>query len=341
IYEFDPFLGAYPLLPPDSTYPAWLKLSDHIKQSTVSSVFVAEGFVDSYDDQIEEELSKAQQTLDRQQKAEAAQAAQNDKNSESSTSQKRTTDTILEESEDTMEVEQPSTASGSSKSAPAKRELVKRSTTVKFTPINLRASFRKGAVGEEVTRYSLDKSWLLNHLFTSAYHSDVSRFLGEYQAAFTTMLLCYHLGAFRQWKAMTILVCQSAEATPSPNFTNFFVAFIKTLDSQLASIPSSFFTDLLFASSDEADITANFVEISLKSLGRNILSGLRHGHCAELRKPMRQLQKSVMETFEWKISGDFKKASTKVVEIDVNNVPLMSDDDEYEEEGEYAPVIVE
>jgi len=164
--------------------------------------------------------------------------------------------------------------------------------------------------------------------------SDVNAFLGEYQAAFVTMLLSYHLGAFRQWKTMTILVCQSSEAITSPNYTRLFSQFIQTLHHQLTSIPSSFFMDLLFASPDQDDMTANFLEQALKIMGRNIQSALRRGLCLELRKPMHTLQKAVLENFEWKIPGDFKKIQ-KVVEI------VSDEDDEYEEEGEYAPVIVE
>jgi A1 cistron-splicing factor AAR2 len=166
---------------------------------------------------------------------------------------------------------------------------------------------------------------------------DVSLFLGEYQAAFVTMLLSYHLGAFRQWKSMTVLVCQSTEASLSPNYTRLISGFIGTLHQQLVSIPSNFFMDLLFASPDQDDMTANFLEQGLKMLGRNVQAALRRGMCLELRKPMHALQKSVLESFEWKIPGDFKKIQ-QVVEMQAQS---GDDDDDYEEEGEYAPVIVE
>ncbi|KAK3836278.1 MAG: A1 cistron-splicing factor [Linnemannia gamsii] len=353
IQEFDPFLGSYPLLPPTSTYPAWLKLSSHIKRSTITSVFQSSGFVSSHDDQLEEELSRATKILERKQsedaEKEAAAASAADKNQ----NQNRTTTTIQEEDEtEDMEIDAsseehlPSTAAASTTQAEragapekSKFEPTKSNTSISFTPINLRSSFRKGAVGEEVTRYSLDKSWLLNDLFTTVYDKDVSAFLGEYQAAFVTMLLSYHLGAFRQWKTMTILVCQSTEATSSPNFTTLFSEFIQTLHHQLTSIPSSFFMDLLFASPDEDDMTANFLELALKAMGKNIQLGLRRGQCLGLSKPMRGLQKAVLESFEWKIPGDFKKVQ-KVVEVRRPDL-LDSEDEDYEEEGEYAPVIVE
>ncbi|KAG0266080.1 a1-alpha2 repression [Mortierella polycephala] len=344
IQEFDPFLGAYPLLPPSSTYPAWLKLANHIKKPTIETVFHADGFVNSHDDQLEAELARAEKIIHRQQEAD-----KRNTEAEGAPIQPRTTTTIQEEVEehvtesdqDSQPVENELHALGQ-KVNETETQLVTnmKGASVAFTPINLRSSFRKGAIGEEVTRYSLDKSWLLNDLFTTTYKSDVSAYLGEYQTAFVTMLLAYHLGAFRQWKSMTILACQSTEAITSPNYTRFFSEFIQTLHNQLASIPSSFFMDLLFASPDEDDMTANFLELTLKTMGRSIQSGFRRGQCSELRRPMRELQKTVLESFEWKIPGDFKKVE-KLVEITPDVEMVSDEDDDYEEEGEYAPVVVE
>ena len=161
IQEFDPFLGAYPLLPPDSTYPAWVKISNHIQKNTIDRVFVDRGFVNSHDDQLEDELSRAAKIIQRQEED-----AKQEKDKEASSSHQgqasRKTTTIAEEDEEEMEIE---TSIASEPTSAQKEQLVT------FTLINLRSSFRKGAVGEEVTRYSMDKSWLLNNLFTTVYRS--------------------------------------------------------------------------------------------------------------------------------------------------------------------------
>lgn len=176
IQEFDPFLGSYPLLPPTSTYPAWLKLSSHIKKPTISSIFSSSGFVSSHDDQLEDELARATKILERKQKDDDDKATAETKKEQN---QIRTTTTIEEEDEtEDMEVDnassgqEDSTATvGTEVPVPSKFEATKSNTSISFTPINLRSSFRKGAVGEEVTRYSLDKSWLLNNLFTTVYNN--------------------------------------------------------------------------------------------------------------------------------------------------------------------------
>lgn len=161
IQEFDPFLGAYPLLPPDSTYPAWVKISNHIQKNIISRVFVDRGFVNSHDDQLEDELSRATKIIQRQ---EEEAKPEKDKDASSAHQGPRKTTTIAEEDEEEMEIE-PTTTSEPPQQPTQKEQLVT------FTPINLRSSFRKGAVGEEVTRYSMDKSWLLNNLFTTVYKS--------------------------------------------------------------------------------------------------------------------------------------------------------------------------
>ncbi|KAF9401256.1 a1-alpha2 repression [Mortierella sp. AD011] len=262
IQEFDPFLGSYPLLPPESTYPAWIKLANHINRTTIESIFKDDGFVNSQDDLLDEELSRASKIIDRQQKEEADKATKEKPKQESQL--RRTTGTILEEDETEANTEMEAESEAhmeaqiETSKLRKKTEVNTRNGLVDFTIINLRSSFQKGAVGEEVTRYSLDKSWLLNHLFTTAYRSD------------------------------------------------------------------------------QDDMTANFLEQALKTMGRNIQSNLKRGQCSDLRKPMLELQKAVLEGFEWKIPGDFKKVQ-KIVELDT----LSDEDDDYEEEGEYAPIIVE
>jgi A1 cistron-splicing factor AAR2 len=136
-------------------------------------LFGADGFVDSQDDQLEAELSRATKIIDRQQKEEKEKA---DKEAQQQATQKpRNTGTIQEVDEiaemETDLTEETMPNAEKQEVVPAASEVVKHGMLAKFTPIDLRSSFRKGAVGEEVTRYSLDKSWLLNNLFTTVYKS--------------------------------------------------------------------------------------------------------------------------------------------------------------------------
>lgn len=48
---------------------------------------------------------------------------------------------------------------------------IEREEGMEFTQFDLRKSFPSGASGDEITRYSLDKSWLVRHLLKEAYNN--------------------------------------------------------------------------------------------------------------------------------------------------------------------------
>lgn len=51
-----------------------------------------------------------------------------------------------------------------------KGRVIEKEEGMDFTPFDLRQSFPKGATGEEITRWSLDKSWLTKDLLHRIYH---------------------------------------------------------------------------------------------------------------------------------------------------------------------------
>lgn len=50
---------------------------------------------------------------------------------------------------------------------------------MEFTAFDLRQSFPKGASGQEVTRWSLDKSWLANDLLQRVYHDGKRQWIAK------------------------------------------------------------------------------------------------------------------------------------------------------------------
>lgn len=48
---------------------------------------------------------------------------------------------------------------------------IEREEGMEFTRFDLRKSFPQGATGDEITRWSLDKSWLVRDLLSRAYHN--------------------------------------------------------------------------------------------------------------------------------------------------------------------------
>ena len=73
-----------------------------------------------------------------------------------------------------------------------------------FTPIDLKRSWRPGAIGREVTEMSLDKSWLLKDTLR---RSGESNLLAEFTFCFASVLLFTSVTAFEQWNKIFVLVC--------------------------------------------------------------------------------------------------------------------------------------
>ncbi|ORY94534.1 A1 cistron-splicing factor [Syncephalastrum racemosum] len=177
-----------------------------------------------------------------------------------------------------------------------------------FTPFDLRQSFPKGATGEEITRWSLDKSWLTKDLLQRVYHNDHKLMLGEMQLAFVCLLMAQNFSGFNQWKQFVHLFCSCNELVKEE--PQIFSSFMDTLQTQLDECPVDFFRDILSEN--------NFVAFMLKSLRRNIPK-----EEDALYKKFEKLRAFIAKRFEWDIPND------------------ENEDDEEEEDEDEAPVIVE
>ncbi|KAI9312390.1 A1 cistron-splicing factor [Dichotomocladium elegans] len=82
---------------------------------------------------------------------------------------------------------------------------------MEFTTFDLRQSFPRNATGEEITKWSLDKSWLANDLLRRVYHDDHRIMLGEMQLGFVCLLMAQNFSGFSQWKMFVHLLCSCQE----------------------------------------------------------------------------------------------------------------------------------
>ncbi|KAF0449825.1 AAR2-domain-containing protein [Gigaspora margarita] len=113
-----------------------------------------------------------------------------------------------------------------------------------FTKFDLKKSWRPGAVGQEITKYSLDKSWLLCELLTSVYKNDYKELLGELQLSFVCLLIGQNFAGFTQWKNLVQLICMCKEAINTYNMT-LFSEFVDVINFQLEECPADFFRDII------------------------------------------------------------------------------------------------
>ncbi|RCI03444.1 a1-alpha2 repression [Rhizopus stolonifer] len=173
---------------------------------------------------------------------------------------------------------------------------------MEFTRFDLRKSFPPGATGDEVTKWSLDKSWLVRDLLSRVYHNDHKVMLGELQLAFVCLLMAQNFSGFNQWKQLVQLLCSCPELIEEK--PTMFIEFMDVLQSQLDECPEDFYRDILSEN--------NFTSVMLKTLQTNT-----SGSSEELVKRYTRLRKFVIKKFAWEVP-----------------------DEEEEEDDEDAPVIV-
>ncbi|KAI9356889.1 A1 cistron-splicing factor [Pilaira anomala] len=181
---------------------------------------------------------------------------------------------------------------------------IEREEGMEFTRFDLRKSFPPGASGDEVTRYSLDKSWLVKHLLKEAYNNNYKTMLGEMQLSFVCLLMAQNFSGFNQWKQLVQLLCscpQLIEEKP-----DMFVEFMDVLEFQLDECPDDFFRDILSEN--------NFTGIMLKTLQQNI-----PGSEPKLVSRYIKLKNFIVKKFEWDIPED--------EEEDEDDAPVIVDMD--------------
>ncbi|KAK9766125.1 hypothetical protein K7432_005026 [Basidiobolus ranarum] len=178
---------------------------------------------------------------------------------------------------------------------------------LEFTLIDLKKSFPEGASGDQLTKYSLDKSHLLETLLSKAYKSDYENLLGEFQLSFICLILAQNFSGFNQWKKLIHLICSSKETIIKR--PKLIFDFLNVLKFQMEECPKDFFIDVISEN--------NFLVPTLRTLIRNINDS--DGVDTSIISILHEFQAFVSRKFDW----------------------YLTIEEEEEEEGEDAPVIVE
>ncbi|PWN49896.1 hypothetical protein IE53DRAFT_369384 [Violaceomyces palustris] len=93
---------------------------------------------------------------------------------------------------------------------------------LRFTDFDLKRSWPKGSVGEDLTRWSRDKSWLLEDVIrrssTSAQGKpDASNLLAELELSWILFTQTHNYHALEQWKKLVTLFCRSHSFIGAPS----------------------------------------------------------------------------------------------------------------------------
>lgn len=303
IKELDQFLGPYPLVPQDkeslNVYHRWIALTSKISSRIVKMILPKNGKISAISSvsrfsDITNPSDESKSTPDQQQPMEGS--------------------TTLDSEDQTMATDNstpppPTTTATPLSTSKGKTEEAEDTEKYRlnFTPIELKRSFPKSATAEEITKYSIDKSYQLNFILEHYYKGDTNLFLGEFQLSYIIFLIGQVYDGFEQWKTMIVMMLQCKEALEQYGET-LFKEFLEILNDQLKDFPHDFFYDILSGS--------NFLRSTIKVFYRIIQEV--NGQYPGLEEQLTILLDKLNKTFKWDLRSE-------CYEIDKTNALALKD----------------
>lgn len=237
-------------------------------------------------------------------------------------------------------------------------------TAMRFITADLKRSWRRGAVGEEVSRNSRDKSWLLGNVIEEQLGGEEQELIAQFQLAFLLLTQLHNFSALTIYKLIVSLLCRSVAVlqpatSPSPTSSlpverslPLYTAFLQRgLLPHLQYLRTEFF---------DADLPGldNFLQDEFAALrlslraARRQYAGASPSPGGELFSHLERAWESVRATaqskFGWTLGGltqdgwdDLRRSTEGKTRIEYNLLVQGDEEDEYTEEGEDAPVVVE
>lgn len=216
--------------------------------------------------------------------------------------------------------------------------------------IDLKRTWREGAVGRERTEQARDKSWVLADVVAKCVpevsgegmkvgeeeEKWKSVILGQMEVCFLMVLTLANYSCMEEWKRIlgAVLTCERA-VWEKPRF---FAAFIRLLKKQLERVD-----DVEGGLFDMSDDGAGFLKGLLKGFKRTLgqKSGDVGDRADDVEEEYLEVEKWVKEQYGWELGDEFVRKGTLQLE-DGEMVEMETGEMEGEDEsGEYAPVIVE
>ena len=202
--------------------------------------------------------------------------------------------------------------------------------------IDLKRTWREGAVGRERTEAATDCSWALGDVVGRLQGKAGEwgdSILGQMEACFVTVLTLANYSCLEEWKRCLglVLTCKRAIS----EHERFFIAFLVLLRRQVERCEDV--EGGLFDMSDEG---GGLLRRYLKDFKRTIQQTLSGAEGQDLREEMDGLQNTLKKMYGWELSGAFVKRGMLELE-DGETVEMELDVDDGGEDGEYVPVIVD
>jgi A1 cistron-splicing factor AAR2 len=208
-----------------------------------------------------------------------------------------------------------------------------------FLPIDLKRTWREGAVGRERTDAVRDRSWYLGHLIELAVGAGGDRsvgaaqLLGELQLCFLMVLTLANWSCLEQWKRIlgVLLSCRQALL----EVEDYFIVVVRLLKVQLKHCGDV--EGGLFVFREEG---AGWLKGLLAQFRRNVEEVFDSTSGEGLKVELKQLEEGLRDEYGWESGKDMLKRGLLELE-DGERVDMdMDGADEEDETGEYAPVVV-
>jgi A1 cistron-splicing factor AAR2 len=207
-----------------------------------------------------------------------------------------------------------------------------------FLPIDLKRTWREGAVGRERTEAAQDRSWALGELI-DRYSGDASggnQVLGELQLTFLMVLTMNNYSCLQQWKRLLELILTSRRAILDRD--EFMSEVLRLLALQLQRCDD---VDGGLFEIDGYDGGA-FLRKLLTKLRQSVDELVGNRQDSMVKIELDKLEEWLKIEYDWELHreailrrGMLQLEDGEEVEMD------MEENDEDEETGEYAPMIVD
>ncbi|KAJ5963793.1 uncharacterized protein N7479_003669 [Penicillium vulpinum] len=206
-----------------------------------------------------------------------------------------------------------------------------------FIPVNLKQTWREGAVGRERTEAAQDRSWALGDLLDryAGEASGENQLLGELQFTFLMVLTMMNYSCLQQWKRLLELILTSRTAILEREA--FMSEALRILSLQLQrcdDVDGGLFEI-------DGDEGGTFL-LSLLMKLRQSVDDLVGDSDSKVKLELDKLEEWVKAEFDWELRrgtvvrhGMLQLEDGEQVEMDWDG------NDEDDETGEYAPMIVE
>lgn len=207
--------------------------------------------------------------------------------------------------------------------------------------IDLKRTWRKGAIGRERTEAALDSSWALNDVVERWQPRDQkdkgewgSVVLGQMEACFLMVLTVANYSCLEEWKRCVglVLTCKRAVREKEEWFGTFLVLLRRQME-RCEDVEGGLF--------DLRDEGGAYLKSLLKGFKMTLGKVFEDAEGEQVKKEMEELEAFMKSEYGWELGDEFVRRGMLELE-DGEQVEMETEEmDGEDERGEYAPVVVD